>query len=194
MHTYTLPRGLRRAPLIGIVLVLMLMFGFAIVNPGIAKADTTAECGYSDQYIDKIETVYHDDGSFKIKVTPTNLLRRIGWIDFTSGDNSATISMWHAVQSCVPGLYRDLADSVWQQLQCHVWLSAAPNKYLNGWATGSTFDLESLRYEDGTNRYPLLHPGLESYSATHCLNEDSVNSGNNARYYYAPDPVYSNYA
>ncbi|MGY1820503.1 hypothetical protein [Geodermatophilus sp. SYSU D00079] len=165
------------------------MFGFAIAKPGIAKADTTADCGYSDQYIDKIETVYHDDGSFKIKVTPTNLLRRIGWIDFTSGDNSTTISMWHAVQSCVPGLYYSLADSIWQQLQCHVWGSGSPNKTLSDWATGPTFDLESTAL-------PLIYPGFRSYGATHCLNEDAVNTGDNARYGGPPlpDPVFGNYA
>lgn len=63
-------------------------------------------------------------------------------------------AMWHQIQSCVPGLSGMLADSVWQQLECH-------QMYSNLW-TGPTYDLE-------TWHAPLRNPGAGTYANSKCL-------------------------
>lgn len=69
----------------------------------------------------------------------------------------ATVDMWHDIQACVPGLEGARADSVWQQLECHLELA---------WTGlgGPSYDLE-------TNTPPLSgDPGTLEYAWNSCLN------------------------
>src|SRR4051812_35734289 len=68
-----------------------------------ANASQTVDCGYGDSNISSVTTDYFGDGTFEIHVAPTIWAR-------TDGSDGMTYAMWHAVQSCVPGLYGDLAD------------------------------------------------------------------------------------
>jgi hypothetical protein len=143
-----------------------------IVSAGPAEASTSVDCGYSSMWADSLNVVYEDDGSFKISLAPTAATRAMGPSD--AGDAAITNELWHAVQACVPGLYGSLADSVYQQLQCHVWFGPA------WFATGPTYDFESYHLA-------LANPGLADYVASHCLNEEA-----GAR--VIPDDMYGNVA
>lgn len=99
-------------------------------------------------------------GNFKIIVTPTPELRD----PIHSVDRDITVDIWHDIQSCVPGLYGGLADSIWQQLQCHQEFAVA------SFATGPTFDFESW--------HPALpNPGVGTYVSSHCLNKLGTDPG-----------------
>ncbi len=64
----------------------------------------------------------------------------------------------------VPGLYGDLADSIYQQLQCH---QMVPHEA----ATGAAYDLETWREK-------LPGPNPVSYGLTRCLNQNPDGSPN----------------
>jgi hypothetical protein len=88
-------------------------------------------CGPSGAYVDHIEIQDHEGGHFKILLTPT-------WQARVAPDPwAATLEEWTAIQGCVIGLDGYLADSIFDQLQCHQYLALGP--------TGETFDLESWR-------------------------------------------------
>ncbi|AXX31209.1 hypothetical protein APASM_3844 [Actinosynnema pretiosum subsp. pretiosum] len=80
--------------------------------------------------------------------------------------HATVVEQWHAVQNCVAGLYNDLADSIWDQLECHQALSWIMwNREGSMWATGDTYELESWR--------PKLirdFPRLPQYLVTECGN------------------------
>ena len=164
-----------------VLLVLLATVLAVLVTGGQAQASSTSDCGYADQYVSSLTTEHLDDGSFKIHTTPTQAARDNGPTDWMWGWNDITVDMWHAAQSCTPGLYGSLADSIWQQLQCHVW--GGPAEF----ATGPTYDLESWHH-------PLLSPGWQGYLNTHCLNRDDVDTGGNARYWDVPDDPWANVA
>lgn len=107
-----------------------------------------ATCGTST-YVENIQTVDMAGSDFQIVVTPTQAARD------KRANRDVVVEMWHKVQSCVPGLYDALADSIWQQLECH-----QEHSNMGG---GPTWDLESYRT-------PLAFPNSATYLATHCLN------------------------
>jgi hypothetical protein len=121
------------------------------------------DCGYSDGNVRSIVTTYQADGTFNVHVSPTELARAVGTGERIVGREYVVYQMWHAVQHCVPGLYGHLADSIYQQLQCHVWLGIDSASRVG---TGPTYDLESWHL-------PLVDPGLKTYAASHCLNNDA---------------------
>jgi len=133
-------------------LAVCLPFLILIVGAGSAEADELNSGCDRGTFISNIELENNGYWGTKIKVTPTNAARA------GSGPGSGlTNPMWAALQSCVPGLYGSVADSIYQQLDCHV---------LGGqfeFATGHTWDLE-------TWLVPLDSPNLRSYYDSHCLN------------------------
>ncbi|MEV0679115.1 hypothetical protein AB0I60_21605 [Actinosynnema sp. NPDC050436] len=121
------------------------------VSTGTAQAEQ--RCG-ANPYVHNITVTQGPGPDFTIKLKPTEAARnatlnRKAW--------DATVSMWHAVQGCVPGLYHQLADSVWQQLECHVYYGRAND------LTGPTFDFESWHA-------PLPDPNWLNYGTSKCLN------------------------
>lgn len=137
----------------------------AILAPTAAAAPVVTNCG-KNQYVVRIDTVPAAGPDFTISVTPTDAARNAG------GKREVTVSMWHQIQGCVPGLYDRLADSIWQQLECHQMYPWEDFLGLGG--TGPTYDLE-------TWRSPLLNPGAGPYAASHCLNRTSPNGPENGR-------------
>ncbi|HWS34920.1 MAG TPA: hypothetical protein VN408_19545 [Actinoplanes sp.] len=106
-------------------------------------ANAAPYCGPS-RFIESIETVKWADDQFQIIVTPTAEARRHA--AFAANPRDAVVEQWHAVQRCVPGLYGELADTVWDQLECHQLNSWIPlPREGSDWATGETYDLESWR-------------------------------------------------
>lgn len=114
------------------------------------NADSSS-CG-SGEYIESITVEKVSGPDFEIHVLPTSESRQY------PGSRDVTVSMWHQIQGCVPGLYGRLADSIWQQLACH---QAFPYEF----ATGSTYDLESWRE-------PLGSENWIAYGYTRCLNKE----------------------
>jgi len=106
----------------------------ATVAAAPSASATVLYCG-SSEYVTSIRVQDFADGNFKVIVTPTSSAR-------TALDpHAATVDEWHAIQSCIPGLYGSLADSIWDQLECHQGLALVPGEH--GWATGPTYDLET---------------------------------------------------
>ena len=105
-------------------------------------------CGPSE-YINGIQVEPWADGQFKIEVSPTDASR------YDIDPWNVTEQMWYAIQDCVSGLSGDLADSIWDQLECHQHAGAL------SFATGATYDLESWR---GTF-------GVADWVSSHCGNE-----------------------
>ena len=104
-------------------------------------------CGPSE-YLEGIEVEPWAEVQFKIVVYPTAASR-------TNLDPwHVTEQMWYAIQDCVSDLYGPLADSIWDQLECHQHLA------LCKLATGPTYDLESWH---GTF-------GVEDWIDSHCGN------------------------
>ncbi len=134
-----------------------LTLGTLTVGPLAGTALAHSPCG-AGIYVKGI-TVEHVAGpDFKIVLEPTT-----GGRLASAGDlRGSTVEMWHAIQSCVPGLYHGLADSIWQQLECHQMGALAPDGR-GGYATGPTYDLE-------TWRIPLGQPSYDAYVRTRCLN------------------------
>lgn len=116
---------------------LVVLTGVAVATPAPAAADDyqLPPCA-ADDWIDGMAVERWGD-DFKVVVTPTPDARTFGRV--------ALNSMWHLVQACVPGLYDELADSVYGQLACHVDLAALPDREGSGFATGPTWDFESWR-------------------------------------------------
>jgi hypothetical protein len=118
----------------------LVLFGLTALAP---SASAAPYCGPS-KYVEKIEVAPWADGQFQIFLTPTHEARADA--AFSPNPRAAVVEQWHAIQGCVPGLYGALADTIWDQLECHQlnsWLFL-PNE--GGiWATGDTYDLESWR-------------------------------------------------
>lgn len=133
--------------------------GVSVAAPSAAGADVpdVQSCG-ANAYVESIDVVPKSgtESNFSIVVSPTEKARTNGLLQ----DRNTTVSMWHQIQSCVPGLYGDLADSIWQQLECHQHF-AVEN------FTGSTYDLE-------TWRYPLSDANYATYIDSRCLNRESL--------------------
>jgi hypothetical protein len=137
--------------------------GLAALAP---SASAAPYCG-SSKFVEKIEVAQWDDGQFQIVLTPTNEAR---WhAAFALNPRDAVVEQWHAIQGCVPGLYGALADTIWDQLECHQLNSAIIWKKEGGWwLTGSTYDLESWR-----PTLPRWVPG-GALIFTECLNRLGV--------------------
>lgn len=105
----------------------------AVATAPSASADALY-CGPSEN-VTSVQVQDYAEGHFKVILSPTDGSR------FALDSRAATVTAWHAVQRCVPGLYGELADSMWAQLECHQQFALTPGK--DGWATGPTYDLES---------------------------------------------------
>lgn len=90
----------------------------------IIRASAT-ECG-SSTYIDHTELKREVGFDFTIKVYPR------GFVRVVPAAHAVTVDMWHAVQACVSGLSGSTADSIWDQLECHQYLSAVLKRLASG--------------------------------------------------------------
>jgi hypothetical protein len=99
-------------------------------------------------YAAEVKVQDFTDGQFEIKVTPTSNTRYSAW---TSGSYmlDAMNEIWHAVQACVSGLEGNLADSIYQQIECHVIGTISGPLH----AGGDTFDFESWRGTTDPSNY-----------------------------------------
>ncbi|WP_107765640.1 hypothetical protein [Nocardioides terrigena] len=109
-------------------------------SPTASSGSWVPYCGASE-YLSEITVTVWADEAFMISAAPTENARR------SSDPGGVTAAQWHAIQACVSGLYGDLADSIWDQLECHQHLALVPavHDFAFGWATGETYDLESWR-------------------------------------------------
>lgn len=152
-----LEKILRRALSSGAA-ALVLAVPLTAMTPSASAAPAVSNCG-SNAYVERIDVDPAAGPDYTIKLTPTSAARE------APGSWDVTVSMWHQVQSCVPGLYDQLADSIWQQLECH-------QQYpVEKW-TGPTYDLE-------TWRPPLMNPTAGTYVNTRCLNKKWIKGPEN---------------
>ncbi|OLZ51625.1 hypothetical protein BS329_15270 [Amycolatopsis coloradensis] len=144
-------RGPRRAAML---VATTLGLSTATMLGPIAATANAAPCGVSaySAGVTVNTTSYAPD--FRISITPTDNAR---WAQVSGRGREATVQLWHDVQGCVPGLYHGLADSIYQQIECHVIFGRIDSE------TGPTFDLESWHA-------PLATPDLKNYIDTRCLN------------------------
>lgn len=120
-----------------------------------AGPPVVSNCG-ANAFVSSISTEPIAGPDYIIHLKPTYLGRQ---------SNVRVVNdMWHQIQACVPGLYDDLADSIYQQLECH---QMVPHEA----ATGATYDLETWREK-------LPGPNPVSYGVTHCLNQNADGSPN----------------
>lgn len=121
----------------------------------LAEPPTVSNCG-ANAFVSSISTTPRGGPDYIIHLKPTYLGRQ---------SNVRVVNdMWHQIQACVPDLYGDLADSIYQQLECH---QMVPHEA----ATGATYDLETWHEK-------LPGPNLVSYGLTHCLNQNPDGSPN----------------
>ncbi len=134
---------------------------FTAVGLGLVAAVATAPSASADQLycgpsenVQSVQVQDYADGHFRILLTPTAASR------FALDPHAATVSEWHAVQNCVRGLSGPLADSIWDQLECHQRWALTPSKD-GGWATGPTYDLETWHGVFSENQYVSTRCGNE---------------------------------
>ncbi|MFI6567031.1 hypothetical protein [Streptomyces sp. NPDC050534] len=165
MKRAKLPRRAGRKPAAALLALAAAALGLMGLAPS-AQAAPAPYCGPS-KYVEKIEVASWGDGQFQIVLTPTQGAR---WnAAFSPTPRDAVVEQWHAIQACVPGLYGGLADTIWDQLECHQlnsWI-ALPREG-SKWITGDTYDLESWRPV-----LPRQVPG-QDLIVTHCLNSMGV--------------------
>lgn len=101
--------------------------------------DWIGECG-GNAYSSEIKVTDFTNGGFKISATPTSNAR---WAVWNGNPRETTNEIWHAVQACVSGLYDDLADSIYQQIDCHVFIAGGGGTVFP--LGGETWDFESWR-------------------------------------------------
>ena len=129
----------------------------AIMAPSSAQA-WTPRCSGTSEYVAQVEVKRSDTGSFAVVLTPTQAARdHSAWV---IDQRPVVVEQWHAIQDCVADLEGDIADSIWQQLECHQIYAWIPDSH-GGYATGSTFDLE-------TNRPKLENPNVATYTLAKC--------------------------
>lgn len=90
-------------------------------------------------YIGGVATKTWADGDFKIVLFPTYSAR--GDASRFVSPREVTNEVWHTTQACIPGLYDELADTIYAQIECHVqggWVA-----WRGDYFTGATWDLES---------------------------------------------------
>jgi hypothetical protein len=164
-----------RAAVLGFSCALATIAGTLAV-PAAAHADPVY-CGPS-KFIEKIEVADWGNGRFQILVTPNGDAR--SYAAWALDQRAAVVEEWHAVQACVRGLYGDLADSIWQQLDCHQRMSWAWDPKRGDWYTGATYDLESWRP-------PLSGANLVSELRTKCLNTLGIDENSQVVDPHRPD-------
>ncbi|MDF3312585.1 hypothetical protein P3H15_47445 [Rhodococcus sp. T2V] len=165
-----------------ILSLLVVILTAVVVALGLAStasaAPSVSGCG-ANKYVAGISTKAVAGPDYKIVLTPTSAARN------APANRDVTVSMWHQIQSCVPGLYGQLADSIWQQLECHQMIPI--EKIGSREVTGPTYDLESWREA-------LENPNPASYVNTHCLNENGLGAENGTPGYGNNFPGYSDLA
>ena len=115
---------------------LALVLGFA---PRTAHADSGLNDGCQvGSFLEDIHIEQVGSLGRKIVITPTNATRLGGG----PGSKYLTDELWGTVQDCVPDLYGTTADSVYQQLDCHLYFGADEK------GTGPTWDLETSAGRD----------------------------------------------
>lgn len=150
------------------------------------SASAAPYCGPS-KFVEKIEVIPWANNEFQIRLTPTGEARayaavslRYLWMD----PRDAVVEQWHAIQNCVPGLTGDLADKMWDQLECHQLNSFVPLPREGSiWATGDAYELES---------WAPLQPREASGAAmidSKCLNDLEVDPPGGPGTPYRPDQV-----
>ncbi|MFD6067264.1 hypothetical protein [Amycolatopsis lurida] len=149
-------RGPRRA---AIVAVTALGLSTAATLGPIAATASAAPCGVSAYSAGVTVDTETNAPDFRISITPTDNAR---WAQVSGHGREATVQLWHDVQGCIPGLYHGLADSIYQQIECHVIFGRIDL------GTGPTFDLESWHA-------PLGTPDVANYINTGCLNNVTEN-------------------
>lgn len=128
-------------------------------------------CGPS-KYVDVITVSRYANGAFTIDLEP-NLAARTA-LDATAATNEE----WHAVQDCVSGLYGSLADSIYEQINCHQHLALTPNTD-GGFETGSSYGLDSWR--------PVFPDDLSHWVSTRCGNSLGTDPSGDPVYTGRPD-------
>ncbi|MBM9624429.1 hypothetical protein [Streptomyces zhihengii] len=138
-------RGLRlrragRGAAVSLTAAGLATLGLTVLAP---PATAAPYCGPS-KFVQEIKVADWGDGAFQIILTPTPEAR---WHAFTAlSPRDAVVEQWHAIQGCVSGLEGGLADSIWDQLECHQVNSAVPApREGSNWLTGETYELESWR-------------------------------------------------
>ncbi|KZB86274.1 hypothetical protein [Amycolatopsis regifaucium] len=144
-------RGPRRAAMVAVT---ALGLSTAATLGPIAATANAAPCGVSAYSAGVTVDTETNAPDFRISIAPTDNAR---WAQVSGHGHEATVHLWHDVQGCIPCLYHGLADSIYQQIECHVIFGRIDP------ATGSTFDLESWHA-------PLATPDVANYVETGCLN------------------------
>ncbi|WP_406300065.1 DUF2599 domain-containing protein [Embleya sp. NBC_00888] len=139
------------------------IFGLVGLTP---SASAAPYCGPS-KFVEKVEVVSWGDKQFQVVLTPTPQARLHAFAARNPRD--AVVEQWHAIQRCVPHLSGGLADTLWDQLECHqlnswILLPREGSK----WATGNAYELESWRPV-----LPRAVPGA-ALVVTECLNHMGV--------------------
>lgn len=160
----------RRAAVLAVSVIIASAVGTVVFAAG-AQADAIY-CGESNyiQEIKKADWVIDGKPAFQIIIYPKIEARvhaGLGVATRMPNERPVVVDEWHAIQACIRGLYDGLADSIWQQLECHQKLSwawnPARNNWQGDWATGPTYDLESWRP-------PIPFANIATEAATNCLN------------------------
>jgi hypothetical protein len=128
--------------LVSVVTASAAMIIFFVLNATPAQA-WVPNCSGDGTYLSEIRVKKDGAGNVIIMATPTEKARLHSGTSLSQRD--VVVKEWHAIQACVSGLYGDLADSIWQQLECHQRLAWAVDPRTRDWATGPTYDLESWR-------------------------------------------------
>ncbi|MGY1751163.1 hypothetical protein [Modestobacter sp. SYSU DS0511] len=136
------------AALFPLVMVFVFLLGASQSAQAQEPGDMHPGCTTQTDLVHDLD-VQRTDRGFVINIVPTDSGRYIG--------GGGTVEVWHTIQGCVAGLYGDLADSIWQQLDCH--MTFGP---LGG--GGDVFELESWAP-------PLSFPTLLTYVTSNCLND-----------------------
>jgi hypothetical protein len=128
--------------LVSVVSASAAMIIFFVLNAPPAQA-LVPNCSGDGTYLSEIRVKKDGDGNFIIVATPTEKARQHSGTSLSQ--RNVVVKEWHAIQACVSGLYGDLADSIWQQLECHQRLAWAVDPRTKEWLTGPDYDLESWR-------------------------------------------------
>lgn len=137
------------------IITTMAAAAISVAPTATAAPPVVSNCG-ANAFVASISTTPAGGPDYVIHLKPTLLGRQ---------SNVRVVNdMWRQVQACVPGLYGDLADSIYQQLECH---QTVPLEV----ATGATYDLETWHEK-------LPGPNPVSYGLTHCLNQNPDGSPN----------------
>ncbi|MBT3078361.1 MULTISPECIES: DUF2599 domain-containing protein [Streptomyces] len=159
MKRGTLLRRIGRGSAICLTATALATLGLtALASP----ASAAPFCGPS-KFVQEIKVADWEGEAFQIILTPTPEAR--GHAATAINPRDAVVEQWHAIQGCVSGLEGGIADTIWDQLECHQLNSWVPfPREGSNWLTGETYELESWRPV-----LPRAVPGA-ALVATECLN------------------------